>query len=388
LLKYFHSHITSAITIIETAKQAEPLAFHLKRFFAADKKFGSKDRKNIATLCYNYYRLGHALKNKTIEEKILAAIFLCNSTSNNLLEEKAPQFHTNIQLSISEKCVLLGIKEDTIFPCINEIGGDVDVASFVHSFFIQPLLYLRIRAGKAFVVKEKLLNAKVDYTLLGNDCIVLPAATKIAEVLAINEDVVVQDYNSQQVFNYLKNNISTVDDFPTVWDCCAASGGKSILMNDIFNGAVQLNVSDVRANMLNNLRTRFKEAGIKKYNAFVADLINSTTIKQIEKYDIIICDAPCTGSGTWARTPEQVSSFEKYTINNFVQMQQKIASTAMQSLKKEGLFFYITCSVFKKENEEVVDYLAKKFHLQVVQMEYLKGYEMQADTMFVAVLSF
>ena len=69
-------------------------------------------------------------------------------------------------------------------------------------------------------------------------------------------------------------------------------------------------------------------------------------------------------------------------------MQKQIASTAIPFLKKEGLFFYITCSVFKKENEEVVAYLKQKFHLQILQMEYLKGYEVGADSMFVAVLSF
>ena len=53
--------------------------------------------------------------------------------------------------------------------------------------------------------------------------------------------------------------------------------------------------------------------------------------------------------------------------------------------KNGGLFFYITCSVFKTENEDVATALIQKFHLQLLQMEYLKGYERQADTMFVAV---
>ena len=53
--------------------------------------------------------------------------------------------------------------------------------------------------------------------------------------------------------------------------------------------------------------------------------------------------------------------------------------------KNGGLFFYIACSVFKTENEDVATALIQKFHLQLLQMEYLKGYERQADTMFVAV---
>ena len=57
----------------------------------------------------------------------------------------------------------------------------------------------------------------------------------------------------------------------------------------------------------------------------------------------------------------------------------------MPYLQPEGLFFYITCSVFKKENEDVANYLKEKFHLQLLHMELLKGYDKKADCMFVAV---
>ena len=54
-------------------------------------------------------------------------------------------------------------------------------------------------------------------------------------------------------------------------------------------------------------------------------------------------------------------------------------------LQKDGLFIYITCSVFKKENEDMVDYIKEKFHLQLLQMELLKGFDKKADSMFTAV---
>ena len=173
-----------------------------------------------------------------------------------------------------------------------------------------------------------------------------------------------------------------------VWDCCAASGGKSMLLYDVLHGHVHLHVSDVRANILNNLRTRFKEAGIKKYKAFTADLLQEDALKMHDKFDLIICDAPCSGSGTWARTPEQLAFFTVEKIAEYAAMQLKIATAAFKHLDDKGLFFYITCSVFKKENEDVVQQLQEKFNLQVLQMEYLEGYERKADTMFVAVLSY
>ena len=53
-----------------------------------------------------------------------------------------------------------------------------------------------------------------------------------------------------------------------VWDCCAASGGKSIMLYDL-DPAIRLTVSDIRESILINLRKRFNEAGIKKYQSFV-----------------------------------------------------------------------------------------------------------------------
>jgi 16S rRNA (cytosine967-C5)-methyltransferase len=66
-------------------------------------------------------------------------------------------------------------------------------------------------------------------------------------------------------------------------------------------------------------------------------------------------------------------------------MQKEIASHAISHLKKNGLFFYITCSVFKQENETVTNYISGELGLEMVQMKNLWGYESKADSMFVAV---
>jgi 16S rRNA (cytosine967-C5)-methyltransferase len=387
-LSRHHSHITTAIKIIKTAKVGEPLVHHLKKSFAANKKFGSKDRKSIASLCYNFYRIGNNLKNKTIEERILAATFLCNNESNVFLAELAPDFNEQIKLPTEKKCALLNINTKHIFPFESKVGEEIDKPVFAYSFLQQPLFFVRLRPHSMVKLLAKLVEEKVVFEEINTSCIALPQGTKVEALFSLNKEVVVQDRNSQQVFNYLQKPEVFLPKVTTVWDCCAASGGKSILLHDILHGHVNLHVSDVRAHMLNNLRIRFKEAGIKKYHAFTADLMKDAKTIPEKKYDIIVCDAPCTGSGTWARTPEQLAFFEQKSIASFVQMQQTIASTAIKNLKETGLFFYITCSVFKKENEEMVVYLKEKFHLQVLQMEYLKGYKIKADTMFVAVLSF
>ena len=148
-------------------------------------------------------------------------------------------------------------------------------------------------------------------------------------------------------------------------------------------------VSDARESILANLKKRFEKAGIKKYRSLTLDLSKEKTQHSIlnNQQSIIIADVPCTGSGTWGRTPEQLVYFEPGKIDEYAALQKDIVSNVIPHLRPGGHLLYITCSVFKKENEEVVSFLKEKFHLQPVKMELLKGYHMKADTMFAALLS-
>ena len=108
---------------------------------------------------------------------------------------------------------------------------------------------------------------------------------------------------------------------------------------------------------------------------------------QKKKFDIVICDAPCSGSGTWGRTPEQLAFFKTKKINQYSKLQKTIASNTIPYVKKGGYFVYITCSVFTKENEEVVAYITEKFKLKVKVMKIFEGYERKSDTMFAALFT-
>ena len=152
---------------------------------------------------------------------------------------------------------------------------------------------------------------------------------------------------------------------------------------------VQLTVSDVRDTILANLLKRFKSAGIKNFHSFEADLSHATSVTNRfagKPFNLVICDAPCTGSGTWSRTPEQLAFFNHSQIEQYSQLQKKIAGNVISSIKKGGYLLYITCSVFKKENEEVVEYLAEKYMVSLVKQEVLRGYDRRADSMFAALL--
>ena len=381
----YHSYLNSAKKILTAYGGKEPFSAFLKKYFSADKKYGSRDRKQISSLCYNFYRLGHALPGSSVEDRIIAGAFLCGQVSNDFLLFHKPEWNELISKPLTEKISLTGLLIENVFPWTGELSDGIGLPPFQFSFFDQPDLFLRIRPGNKNIVIKKLEDAGLKYEMPGEDCIALPNATKLDAILELDKEVVVQDQNSQQVLNFLKNPAPVIQQPVSVWDCCAASGGKSILAFDILQQQVDLTVSDIRQSILSNLEKRFFSAGIKKYNSFIADLSSEKYVTPDPHYSLIICDAPCTGSGTWSRTPEQLWFFKEEMITGFAEKQKKIVSNVLPQLKKDGVFIYITCSVFKKENEEMVNYMKEKFHLQLLQMELLKGFDKKADTMFVAV---
>lgn len=385
----YYSHINSAQKIIEAYTGAEPFASYLKKQFAANKKFGSKDRKQITQLCYSYFRLGKSLPDISIEEKLLAGLFLSSRTSNELLQHLKPEWNDVVETSREKKTELLNsvVDASSVFPFTNELSEGIDVDEFAFSHLQQPDLFLRIRPGRKETVLHQLKAADVSFQMIGENTVALPNATKIEEVIMLNKDAVVQDYSSQRVGEFLGNLKSEIENQKwNVWDCCAASGGKSIMAKDML-GDIDLTVSDVRESILINLKKRFQEAGIKHYKSFVGDLsLHLPLTTHHSAFDLIIADVPCSGSGTWGRTPEQLSFFQSTAIETYSDLQKKIVSNTVKQLKSGGYFLYITCSVFKKENESNVEWIQEELKLQLVKQEIIKGYAAKADTMFAALL--
>jgi 16S rRNA (cytosine967-C5)-methyltransferase len=99
-----------------------------------------------------------------------------------------------------------------------------------------------------------------------------------------------------------------------------------------------------------------------------------------------VADVPCTGSGTWARTPENLVFFEKEAISQYAGRQLAIARECLRWLKPGGWLAYITCSVFAEENEGVVAQLLEQPGLHCLVSQPIAGWPHGADSMYVAVL--
>jgi 16S rRNA (cytosine967-C5)-methyltransferase len=381
----FHSHINTAVSILSLYKGEVPFSIFLKSFFAKEKKYGSRDRRTISSLCYNYFRIGNAATGKTIDEQIFTGLFLCNNKPVGIFQEEKPDWYEKMNVPLAEKILIAGIDVEKIFPFTEELSEGIDTNLFNTSFLIQPELFIRIRPGKHLIVKQKLETAQLAFEEINPNCFALENGTKLEEVVDINREVVIQDVSSQRVGAFM--SAASLNGGPiSVWDCCAASGGKSIMAYDLLPG-IRLTASDIRQSIIQNLHKRFREAGINNYKSFIADVTNAEKLRQVlhnSQYDFIICDAPCSGSGTWSRTPEQLKFFDEKEITRYSNLQKDICKNTIPYLKKGGYFLYITCSVLKKENEKVVEFITEQFPLSLIKMELLKGYGIKADTMFAA----
>ena len=244
------------------------------------------------------------------------------------------------------------------------------------------MLFRSVRPGKKELVQTKLKNAGIFFEPVDDMAFALPNASSIQDILQLNTEVVIQDINSQALASLL-NLIPTPEKPLVVWDACAASGGKSILMNDTI-GEVQLHLSDVRENILINAAKRLKEAGITPASLQVVDITQPFTIKK--QFDLIFADLPCSGSGTWGRTPENLQSYTLHQLNKKTKLQENILHHLTPALQLNGYLLVATCSVYKNENEEQIDTLVATGKFKLIKQKYFVGYDKKADTLFGALL--
>ena len=380
---------------IETLKNEfthnEPLFRYLKSYFALHRNMGARDRRETREWIFNYFRLGKSLPQLEFPVRLAIANFLCSENSSPsliYLLSKTPDLRIeDLGLSVEEKIEIVkkyfpAFKEEDIFPLNSELTSKIDQHSFYLSFLKQPFVWIRVRKKFIEDVKNE-LNEKLIPFVQNTD---LPNAFAIKNSASLNTLYAfekgwfeIQDLNSQKTGLYFQAR-----EGEKWWDACAASGGKSLLLKDLVPG-VDLLSTDNRETILTNLKLRMAKAGIGGFKVELLDLLHTSGTDSTKLFDGIIADVPCTGSGTWTRTPESLTGFDPEMISkHFVPLQRKIVSNLTFSLKKSGTLVFITCSIFEKENEGNIRFFEKNLGLQLISSTYLEGSRSGADTLFVA----
>lgn len=382
----FHSYLQSALVIIAQYRGEQPFHLFLKAYFRQHPKYGSKDRKQVAHLCYCFYRSGLAMRSMETEDKLLASLFLCTATEDPLLAHFRPEWMAMVSRPVEDKVRFLQEKQvainvSEIFPLSSHLSPSLSHPHiFTLSHYKQPNLFVRIRPGKETLVRQTLTEHAIPFNM-EDHCVELPNGADVTGLLVADKEIVVQDLSSQRTGLIIRHALEAAGKAPSIWDCCAASGGKSMLAFDI-NPSIDLTVSDIRSSILDNLEDRFQKAGIRQFRAFETDL--TVPMRPGKKYDIVMADVPCSGSGTWGRTPADMQAFTLERLQFYQQLQRRILTNLLSSIKPGGQLLYFTCSVYAEENEAQVKFIQENSFLELQEMSLLEGYTRGADTLFAA----
>lgn len=151
-----------------------------------------------------------------------------------------------------------------------------------------------------------------------------------------------------------------------ILDLCAAPGGKSTLINSLMNEE-----SLLVANEFIKSRADVLVQNLSKWGTCNTIVTNNDPQKFSELssfFDVIVIDAPCSGSGLFRKQPEAIDEWSENNVNVCSIRQQKILADIMPSLADNGILFYSTCSYSLKEDEEIVEWLIQQYNLEYVAL--------------------
>jgi len=137
-----------------------------------------------------------------------------------------------------------------------------------------------------------------------------------------------------------------------IWDCCAAPGGKTQILA-ARHPAASLLASDISPKRLASMVSRLQqEMPAAQVRTVVADAARLPA--EEGEFDLILCDVPCSGTGTLARNPEIRHHLKPSDLQRQVERQREILTAALARLAPGGRLLYSTCSLEPEECEGVV----------------------------------
>ncbi|HVW15215.1 MAG TPA: hypothetical protein VHB54_15395 [Mucilaginibacter sp.] len=180
----------------------------------------------------------------------------------------------------------------------------------------------------------------------------------------------VQEASSMFIGHMLKN--IKPDDNIKVLDLCAAPGGKSTLISSLLNSDDLLVANEIiktRVPVLSDNLTRWGPSNTIVTNNDPRDF---SRLKGF--FDIIVVDAPCSGSGMFRKDPDAMNEWSEANVNLCQQRQERILADVYPALKEDGYLIYSTCSYSIEEDEQILDWLCDEFELESIRIPIEAGW--------------
>jgi len=181
----------------------------------------------------------------------------------------------------------------------------------------------------------------------------------VAELPGFHEGLfTVQDISSQ-----LAVRIAGIEKGQKILDMCAAPGGKTMhasLLTGDEGSVVARDISQDKIDLIEENADRLGRENVSMEIKDAAVLDESS----IEKYDVVICDAPCSGLGVMGRKPDIRYNVTLDSIKSLAVLQRQILDNAAKYVKKGGTLIFSTCTITAEENKENRQYIIDKLGLK------------------------
>lgn len=147
-------------------------------------------------------------------------------------------------------------------------------------------------------------------------------------------------------------------------DYCCGAGGKSLTMAFLMNRQGKIQIHDINRSRLEAVKER----------AVRLDVKNLEIIEEVgdRDYDRFVVDAPCSGTGTWRRSPDAKYRLTPETLKELNKTQAELLEKAFNHIRRGGRVVYITCSILRDENEDIIEaFLSRHVDAAPVNLRHL-----------------
>ena len=308
-----------------------------------------------------------------VNESVELAKRYCPKSSvgyvNAVLRNASRNKEKLFKLIVSEKgtygiSVMSSIPED-IIKCWQESYGE-EKAAKIASHFANASPYVTLRTNTLKITRERLLDSLGNIataSVLAQSAIRLSGSFPVEELYGFNEGLFfVQDEASQIACSFINKNV--VPEGGTVVDVCACPGGKTFSAAINLDDKAKIYSRDLHENKLSLIKSGAERLGITSIDVSAHDarLVDEAFVG---KADAVICDVPCSGLGVIAKKPD-IRYKPLSETERLPEIQAAILSSASKYLKSGGVLIYSTCTLAKRENEDVVEGFLEnnqEFHL-------------------------
>ncbi len=224
-----------------------------------------------------------------------------------------------------------------------------------------PKLMMRIRPGYQKFVKDHLdLLEPVDP--LSSEMVHMKDSSKLSD-FASERGIYIQNITPVHLMRKLSQGL--YESPRKILDLCSAPGGKLLMAHDLYPDA-KLWANDHNAKRLERLSQNCRKYGI---TASISGQ-DATSYAEADSFDLIILDVPCSNSGVLHKRVEARYRITKEFMQALQELQIMLIKQASKLLSPNGQIWYLTCSIFKQENEEMIALAQKQFHLKLVERMY------------------